>query len=72
MKTIIPNEYPQLKFLCWNINPENPIPEEFDFGIYERNWRHIDRENLTESETALIHNLTRDHGHGKMMVGHGL
>ncbi|KXS55047.1 MAG: putative aminopeptidase protein [Marinobacter sp. T13-3] len=63
-KTIVPDNYPELRLVCWHRDPKKPITEEQAFGIYERNWRYIDTEKLSGSEKALINRLTKQYGSG--------
>lgn len=61
------DDYPELKLIAWHVNvPE--IDEEDAFAIYERNWRYIDRERLSDCERALIEKLTGQFGRGVMNV----
>ena len=41
---IVPAEFPELALLVWNRDPTRAIPAEEAFALYERNWRHVDRE----------------------------
>ncbi len=67
MDTINTADYPQLRFLCWNTrNPRELTPEEA-FGVYELNWRHVEQENLTPREDALIEELTQKFGKGVLL-----
>jgi hypothetical protein len=65
---IVPAEFPELKMLAWNRNPARPIAADEAFALYERNWRFVDRENLTSREKLLIEELTEEYGHGLMLV----
>ena len=61
---IIPAEFPELERLAWNRDPRRPVPAEEVFALYERNWRFIDRERLTNREARLIRELGKKYGHG--------
>jgi hypothetical protein len=65
---IIPAEFPELNALVWNRNPARPIAAEEVFALYERNWRFVDRDHLTEREKCLIDELTHEFGHGYMLT----
>lgn len=50
-------DYPQLKQLAWHIHGTNEISPLEAWGIYERNWRHLDLESLLPGERQLIEAL---------------
>lgn len=64
---IVPADYPELKTLVWNRDPARPIPAEEAFAIYERNWRFVNAEHLTEREAKLIRELTDTFGKGVLL-----
>jgi len=66
--TIIPAEYPELKALIIDGDPSTPLTEEAAFALYERNWRFLDRDKLTDGEKALIRRLTDRFGEGEVYV----
>ncbi len=51
--------YPQLAKLAWQISSDTRLRPLEAWGIYERNWRHIDQAALTEQERRLIEALER-------------
>lgn len=61
-------DYPQLKQLAWQLQKADEIAPEEALALYERNWRHVDRDALTESEAALIDALSREIGGGRLLV----
>ena len=61
---VVPADYPELKMLVWNRDPARPIPAADAFALYERNWRLVDKQNLTEREARLIRELTEAFGNG--------
>jgi hypothetical protein len=65
---LIPADYPELKMLVWSRDPARPIAAEDAFALYERNWRFVDKDNLTKCEAQLIDDLTREFGHGVMLT----
>lgn len=50
-------EYPQLKFLAWQIHGTEYLTPKEAWGIYQRNWRHLEEEKLNEQESQLIQKL---------------
>jgi hypothetical protein len=66
--TVIPADWPELARLAWNRDPARPIPGAEAFGLYEANWRHVDRALLTDAERALIHALADRYGHGHLLT----
>lgn len=61
---IVPAEFPELKRLVWNRDPARPITAEEVFSLYERNWRFVDRDGLTDREAQLIKELGEEFGRG--------
>jgi hypothetical protein len=61
---VIPTNFPELRLICWHRDPGKPITEVEAFGLYERNWRYIDHDRLTDSEKALINRLKDKYGNG--------
>lgn len=64
----MPADYPELALLAWNRDPARPINAEEAFALYERNWRHVDKERLTAREADLIRDLTDRFGHGHLLA----
>ncbi|RFB85119.1 hypothetical protein B5K08_26725 [Rhizobium leguminosarum bv. trifolii] len=62
--TITPADFPELNRLVWNRDPRRPIDAVEVFALYERNWRFVDRDHLTEQEALLIDELGEEFGHG--------
>jgi hypothetical protein len=61
------DDYDNLKTLCWN-RRKRFLGAEEAFRLYERNWRHIDRGNMTQAEQALIARLADRFGNGVLLV----
>lgn len=61
------DDYPQLKLLAWN-RAVRDITGDEALALYERNWRFVDTETLTEAEAALIARLIRQYGNGVLCV----
>jgi transcriptional regulator with XRE-family HTH domain len=59
-------EYPQLKQLAWHIHGLDALTPIEAFGIYDRNWRHLDATSLTPLEKSLIDALTRADAAGEL------
>jgi transcriptional regulator with XRE-family HTH domain len=51
------NEYPQLKQLAWQVHGTETLTPIEAWDIYERNWRHIDKQALSTYEQQLINGL---------------
>lgn len=61
-------DYPQLRKLAWQLHGAGEISPREALQLYERNWRHVDRAALSESEAALIDKLSREIGGGGLLV----
>lgn len=60
--------YPELRFLCWS-RPDDAVLDGAEaLAIYERDWRHVDQEALTDAERALIDTLVKVYGNGVLHV----
>jgi transcriptional regulator with XRE-family HTH domain len=59
-------EYPQLKQLAWHIHGLDALTPIEAFGIYDRNWRHLDATSLTPLEKCLIDALKRADAAGEL------
>lgn len=55
-------EYPQLKLLAWQVQGVDELLPREAYGIYRRNWRHVDTSALTPHETHLIEALRMVYG----------
>jgi transcriptional regulator with XRE-family HTH domain len=51
------SDYPQLKQLAWQVHGTETLTPIEAWDIYERNWRHIDKQALTAHERQLIKGL---------------
>jgi transcriptional regulator with XRE-family HTH domain len=61
-------DYPELKKLAWQLHGVDELSPEEALAVYERNWRHVDRESLGDDEEALIDALSREIGGGRLLV----
>ena len=59
-------DYPQLKQLAWHIRGLDTLTPTEAFGIYDRNWRHLDKETLENKEKSLIEALMRAGNAGEL------
>ena len=59
--------FPNLKLLCWN-RGDRYLTDRDAFGLYERNWRFVDRGRLEKQERNLIDKLAAKYGNGVLNV----
>ena len=50
-------DWPELAALAWSLQPDTLVTPREALELYERNFRHLNPLNLTESEQALIEDL---------------
>lgn len=62
------DDYPQLRQLAWQLPGVQELSPKEALDLYERNWRHVDRANLTAQERALIESLSQALGGGRLLV----
>ncbi len=62
------DEYPQLKKLAWQLQEVEELGPREALDLYERNWRHVDIDNLSAKERALVDALSRTLGAGRLLV----
>lgn len=55
-------EYPQLKLLAWQVQGTDELRPREAYGIYRRNWRHVDTSALAPHEMRLIEALRTAYG----------
>jgi hypothetical protein len=60
--------YPQLRQLAWQLEGDETLAPKDALDLYERNWRHVDTANLSPDERALIDQLSRALGAGRLLV----
>jgi hypothetical protein len=63
---VVPADFGELRMLVWNQDPHRPLPAQDAFAIYERNWRHVDVNRMTQDEAELVRSLADAFGHGVM------
>lgn len=61
-------DYPALKQLAWQLPGVIELSPAQALDLYERNWRHLDREGLTPHERRLIQALVDELGGGRLLV----
>ncbi|MEX2524402.1 MAG: hypothetical protein WD750_05550 [Gammaproteobacteria bacterium] len=61
------NEWPVLRELAWN-RADRWIPAEEALALYERNWRFVEPERLTQAEADLLDHLKHRFGGGVLNV----
>lgn len=66
--TITVGEYPGLRTLAWQTDAGTTITETEALNLYERGWRHLNQDALTEDEKAFIQHLADTYSHGRLLV----
>jgi len=61
-------DYPGLRQLAWQFDARTEISETEALNLYEREWRHLDYERLTDREKLFIHHLADTYSHGELLV----
>lgn len=62
------DDYPALRQLAWQLPGVTELSPEQALDLYERNWRHLDRDSLTAHERRLIQALVDELGGGRLLV----
>ena len=62
------SDFPVLKRLAWHMPGAEEVSPLEALEIYERNWKHVDEESLTERERALIASVVHQFGGGRLLV----
>jgi len=65
---ILISDYPQLKQLAWQVHAATKLTPVEALNLYERNWRHIDLQNMDSHERDLVDALQIAFGQGKPLV----
>lgn len=60
--------FAQLRDLCWNRPTSTVLDGRDALAIYERNWRFVDRDALTDEERKLLDMLVARYGNGVFNV----
>lgn len=61
-------DYPELKRLAWQIKDTTELTLGQVMSLYERNWKHIDKEKFTEAEKKFIEQLLEQRGRRDFLV----
>jgi transcriptional regulator with XRE-family HTH domain len=61
-------DYPQLKRLAWHAPGLAELTPAEALSLYERNWRHLDRDHMDAHERQLLNDLVREQGKGYLLV----
>ncbi|WP_036508654.1 helix-turn-helix domain-containing protein [Nocardioides sp. URHA0020] len=67
-ETITVGDYPGLRTLAWQTDAGTSITETEALNLYERGWRDLDRETLTDQEKAFIQHLADTYSKGRLFV----
>lgn len=62
------NQYPQLRALAWNRPDDAVVDGETALALYERNWRFVDENAITDRERNLVRRLVKLHGNGHFLA----
>lgn len=62
------DDYPALKQLAWQLPGVTVLTPAQALDLYERSWRHVDRESLSPPERRLIQVLADELGGGRLLV----
>ncbi|PKW26225.1 hypothetical protein ATL31_1031 [Phycicoccus duodecadis] len=66
--TITVGDYPGLRTLAWQTDAGVTITETEALNLYERGWRHLNQEALTDREKAFIQHLADTYSNGELLV----
>jgi len=67
-KKIKLTDYPELKKLAWQLKSTKELTAKEALSLYERNWRHVDIDNMKEKERDLIQSLLHYFGKERLFV----
>lgn len=57
-----------LRTLAWQTDSGTTITETEALNLYERGWRHLDQETLSDREKAFIQHLADTYSNGRLLV----
>lgn len=66
--TMTVGDYPGLRTLAWQTDAGTTITETEALNLYERGWRHLNQETLTDHEKAFIQHLADTYSNGRLLV----
>lgn len=61
-------DYPQLQAIAWQLRADTELPGIDALQMYERNWRHVDRDAMSDNERALVQRLADTYSRGVLLV----
>lgn len=61
-------DLPELHRLAWQLDPATELTPRQALDLYERNWRHLDAAAMTPHERAVLDDLVRGVGGGRLLV----
>ena len=61
-------DYPQLRRLAWQRKRVDEVTPGEALALYERNWRHVDRQGMKARERELVKLLADALGGGRLLV----
>ena len=67
-ETIRVGDFPQLRLIAWNMDPDVRLTAKGALSLYERNWRHVDQGNMPTHERELLERLILTAGNGVLHV----
>lgn len=62
------DDYPALRQLAWQLPGVTELSPRLALDLYERNWRHLDRDRLAPHEQQLLQTLVSELGGGRVLV----
>ncbi|MCZ7862690.1 hypothetical protein O9X98_15045 [Agrobacterium salinitolerans] len=65
--SVVPADFAELRNLCWNRDPNRPIARAEAFLLYDRNWRFVEEDALSDHERLLVASLEKEFGAGVTM-----
>ncbi|WP_301101165.1 helix-turn-helix transcriptional regulator [Propionivibrio sp.] len=66
--TVSFRDCPQLKKVAWHVHGVDALPAKDALNLYERNWRHVDKEKMTAKERKVVDKLVKTYGNGFFLV----
>lgn len=61
-------DLPELRRLAWQLGADTVLTPQQALALYERNWRHLDRNAMTPHEQAVLDSLVQSVGGGRLLV----
>lgn len=60
-------DYPQLQAIAWQLRADTKLTGIDALQLYERNWRHVDRDAMSDNERALVKRLAEKYSRGVLL-----